>query len=625
LTAGRSSRPTSILGLDCGSTTTKAALYARNEDGRLVLVGRRDAPTTVEAPLEDVIIGVRQAVAALEETVGRKLLSPAGDGFITPESDDGRGVDAVVATSSAGGGLRVLVAGVIRGMTAESAERAALGAGAIVSEVIAVDDGRRPHERLERIRQVEPDMILLAGGVDGGNVSHVTDLAELIFTAGPSPRFASGETDHLPIVFAGNPDAARRVREILGRDSVLSSVANIRPRLEQENVLPAKREMQELFMRHVMAHAPGYDQLVTWVDAITPTPAAVGLAVEMVAQSLGEPILAVDVGGATTDVFSVHDGRLFRSVTANVGLSYSALNLLGQVGADSVNRWLGRPRPELELGDIIGNKTLRPTTLPETAQDLELEQALAREALRVSLARHREIVVGLKGVHQERDLSNVFDQPPTGLPLTTMSRLKAVIGSGGVLSKAPEAWQVAAMLVDGLEPGGVTELYYDRGFLFPNVGAAARVSPEVAREMLFGQALVPLGTVIAPETPGRRLRARRKAAVKVLFTPPGEPVREFDVSWGSIRVLHLPAGCRAGVKLQPLAADTDVGAGPGQPVTGMVAGGLVGLIIDTRGRPLHRPGDPNGHLSSAHWARAVRQAEATSGPAPAPAPGGEDR
>jgi len=618
-------KPDSILGLDCGSTTTKAALYARSAEGRLVLAGRRDAPTTVEAPVEDVLVGVRQAVALLEEATGWTLLAPGGEGFITPASGEKRGVDAVVATSSAGGGLRVLVAGVIRGMTAESAERAALGAGAIVSEVIAVDDGRRPHERLERIRQVEPDMVLLAGGVDGGNVSHVTSLAELIMTAGPRPRFSAEETDHLPLVYAGNPDAAARVRDILGQGSVFSSVDNIRPRLERENVLPAKREMQELFMKHVMAHAPGYRRLVPWVHSITPTPAAVGLAVEMVAQSLGEPILAVDVGGATTDVFSVHGGRLFRSVTANVGLSYSALNLLGQVGTEKISRWLARPAPEPEFSDTIGNKALRPTTLPETPDDLALEQALAREALRVSLARHQEIVVGLRGVHQERDLSNVFDQPPTGLPLTSMNRLKAVIGSGGVLSQAPEAWQVAAMLVDGLQPAGVTALYYDRGFLFPNVGAVAALNPEVAREILFGQALVPLGTVVAPEVPERRPQSRRRAALRVSFTPPGEPPSEFEVAWGRLCVLPLPSGCRAGLKLQPLSTEANAGAGPGQPVSRMVSGGLVGLIIDTRGRPLDRPGDCPGRLTSDHWARAVA-ADGTAValvPAPAPDAGGE--
>jgi len=614
-------RPNSILGLDCGSTTTKAALYARDAGGRLALVGRRDSPTTVEAPFEDVAVGVKEAVAALEEATGWTLLDPGGDGFLKPQSGPCRGVDAVVATSSAGGGLRVLVAGVIRSMTAESAERAALGAGAIVSEVIAIDDGRRPHEKLELIRQVEPDMILLAGGVDGGNVSHVAHLAELILTAGPRPRFAGDGPGRLPIVFAGNRDAQAQVREILTSESLFSSVPNIRPRLESEDVLPARLEMQDLFMRHVMAHAPNYRRLVSWVETIIPTPAAVGRAVEMVAQSLGDPVLAVDIGGATTDVFSVHDGVLYRSVAASVGLSYGALNLLAQTGAENVRRWLvGSSWSETRFADAVGNKAIRPTTLPETPEELELEQALAREALRLSWARHIEIVVGLKGVHQERDLGNVFDQPPTGLPLAPVRRLRAVVGSGGVLSHAPEPWQVAAILIDGLEPEGMTRLFFDRGFLFPNVGAMAGVSPETAREMLFGQALVPLGTVVAPVHRGAGTGAALgRPCLEVAFTPPGESTRRFSLAWGELRILPLPAGCRARLEVSPAQPGTDLGGGPGEAWEGMAAGGAVGLILDARGRPLRWPGEelrgrareevpdhrPN---PAALWADAVRRA-----------------
>ncbi len=601
-----------MLALDCGSTTTKAALFARGPEGRLALVERRDAPTTVEAPFEDVTAGVRQAVAYLEEATGWRLLHPDPEaGFIRPSRGPGRGADAVVATSSAGGGLRVLVAGVIRGMTAESAERAALGAGAIVSEVIAVDDGRRPHEKLERIREVEPDMVLLAGGVDGGNVSHVTSLAELIFTAGPRPRFDPEGSERLPIVYAGNPHASEQVLGILGSHSLVSAVPNIRPRLERENVLPAKREMQELFMRHVMAHAPNYRKLVSWADVVVPTPAAVGLAVEMTALSLGGPVLAVDVGGATTDVFSVLDDVLYRSVSANLGLSYSALNLLDETGEANIGRWLGRKWEGVDFTDIVANKAIRPTTLPETPEELELEQAMAREALRLSLARHREIVVGLRGVHQVRDMSNVFDQPLTGQTLVAMNRLKVIVGSGGVLSQAPEAWQVAAILVDGLEPEGVTQLYYDRGFLFPYAGAMAGIDPGAAREMLFGQALVPLGTVVAPVNPGRRETAAGRPALRLAFTPPGEPTREFEVLWGRLQVLTLPPGCRARLDIEPASPATSAGAGPGEPWSGLAEGGAVGLILDTRGRPLHRPRGPRTDTEA--WAAAVAAARSSSG------------
>jgi uncharacterized protein (TIGR01319 family) len=618
VTVSLGKQPKTVLGLDCGSTTTKAALFAANAEGQLAFVDRREAPTTVEAPFEDVTIGVREAVLALERATGRRLLRPERDGgFLTPASGPRRGVDAVVATSSAGGGLRILVAGLMRAMTAESAERAALGAGGIVTEVIAVDDGRRTHEKLERIRQVEPDMIVLAGGVDGGNVSHVVGLADLILTAGARPRFAVEESDHLPIVFAGNREAAGQVREILGSDALFSSVSNLRPRLEEENVLPAKLAIQQLFMTHVMAHAPNYRRLRSWVDVILPTPAAVGLAVEMVATSLGDPILAVDVGGATTDVFSVHEGRLYRSVSANLGLSYSALSLLDAAGEANIRRWLRHPWEPRSFGDTIANKAIRPTTLPETVEELELEQALARETLRLSLIRHQSIVVGLRGIHQQRQMGELFEQTPTGLPLLDLGRVKAIIGSGGVLSHAPEPWQVVAMLVDGLAPKGVTRLLYDRGFLFPHVGAMASVSPKAAREMLFGPALVSLGTVAAPVLAGGRREQRGRPAVRVSFTPPGEEPREFLVHWGELRLLPLPSSCRASLRLEPCSSSVDAGSGPGVAWSGMVEGGSVGIAIDARGRQSHgrvtRSSSPGGAVVASDWATAARQAGLPSG------------
>ncbi len=175
-----------ILATDCGSTTTKAILIEYH-DGEYRLIVRGEAPTTVEAPFEDVTMGVLNAIGEVEELSGRKILDE-NDKIISPASDkDGKkiGTDIYVSTSSAGGGLQMMVAGVVKSMTAESAERAALGAGAIVMDTIASNDKRLPHQQIERIRHLRPDMILLSGGIDGGTTTHVVELAELIAAADP--------------------------------------------------------------------------------------------------------------------------------------------------------------------------------------------------------------------------------------------------------------------------------------------------------------------------------------------------------------------------------------------------------------------------------------------------------
>src|SRR5437016_5257241 len=265
----------SILATDCGSTTTKAVLIERGPEGYR-LVTRGEAPTTVEAPFEDVTRGVLNAVREVEELRGRKLLD--GDHILSPQTGED-GVDLYLSTSSAGGGLQMMVSGLVLQMTGESAQRAALGAGAIVMDVMALNDGRRPHEKIRRLRQLRPDMILLSGGTDGGDVRRVTEMAEIIAAADPRARLGAGY--ELPVIYAGNALAAPNVSACLAGRTALSVVPNLRPTLERESLKPARDAIHELFMEHVMAHAPGYKKLMTWSPVpIMPTPGAVGLIIE---------------------------------------------------------------------------------------------------------------------------------------------------------------------------------------------------------------------------------------------------------------------------------------------------------------------------------------------------------
>src|SRR5437870_8663537 len=184
----------SILATDCGSTTTKAVLIERGEDGYR-LAARGEAPTTVEAPFEDVTRGVLNAVREVEELVGRTILE--GERILTPQNGDA-GVDLYLSTSSAGGGLHMMVSGLVLQMTGESAQRAALGAGAIVMDVIALNDDRRPYQKIRRLRQLRPDMILLSGGTDGGEVRRVAEMAEILVAADPKARLGAGY--QLPVI-----------------------------------------------------------------------------------------------------------------------------------------------------------------------------------------------------------------------------------------------------------------------------------------------------------------------------------------------------------------------------------------------------------------------------------------
>jgi len=584
--------PRVILATDCGSTTTKAILIERTQQGYRLRV-RGEAPTTVEAPFEDVTRGVLNAIAEAEELSQRQLLD--GENILRP-ARDGRGTDLYLSTSSAGGGLQMMVSGVVLTMTAESAERAALGAGAIVMDVIASNDRRLPHQKIKRIRQLRPDMILLSGGIDGGTTSHVVELAEIIAAANPRPRL--GQKFRLPVIYAGNTDAREPIRERLADKTELHIVENLRPVLERENLQPARREIQNLFLEHVMAHAPGYARLIAWTDAeIMPTPAAVGALIQMVAEEQGMNVIGVDIGGATTDVFSVFGGTFNRTVSANLGMSYSISNVLAEAGRDNILRWVPADLEVGKIGNHIRNKMIRPTSIPQTLGDLVVEQAVAREALRLSFVQHKSLAVGLSGVQQARTISDVFEQTLTGETLVDMMALGLLVGSGGVLSHAPRRQQAALMLIDGFQPEGVTMLAVDSIFMMPQLGVLAAIHPQAATEVFRRDCLVPLGTCLAPvgrDRPGA-------ACVRVELRG-----QSFEVRCGEMRVIELGPGETARARLEP-SRRFDLGQGRGGALERELTGGVVGIIVDARGRPLALPTDEAQRTASLRrWWRALR-------------------
>ena len=601
-----------IIATDCGSTTTKAILIERQQDGGFRQTFRGEAPTTVEAPFEDVTRGVLNAIQEVEELSHRSILD--GERILTP-AEDGRGVDIYISTSSAGGGLQMMVAGVVQSMTGASAQRCALGAGAIVMDVLASNDGRLPHQKIERIRHLRPDMVLLSGGTDGGTVSHVVELAEFVAAADPKPRFGTGF--QLPVIFAGNSDARQQVAEVLGETTALTLAENLRPVLERENLGAARQVIHDLFLEHVMAQAPGYRKLMTWTDApIMPTPAAVGEIMQTISRQQGIEVLGVDIGGATTDIFSVFfseeaakrtakgaargalsakgtpgdrgEAVFNRTVSANLGMSYSVSNVLSEAGLDNVSRWLPFSMEETDLRDRIKNKMIRPTTIPQMLEELQVEHAVAREALRLALIQHRDLAVGLKGVQTERTLSDVFEQSGSGKSLIDMMSLDLLVGSGGVLSHAPRRQQTAAMLIDAFQPEGITQLAVDRIFMMPHLGVLAAVDEKAATEVFERDCIVYLGTCVAPAGAGKAGSPCCSYEIRSAPDTGNADNAAGELLVGELRCVPLEDGVEAEIVVWP-ARGWDVGAGAGQSLTAKIKGGLVGVVIDARGRPIAFP------------------------------------
>ncbi len=560
-----------ILATDCGSTTTKAILIEKKE-GEYRLTFRGEAPTTVEAPFEDVTRGVLNSIIEIEELSGRKILKE--DKIISP-SNLGEGVDIYISTSSAGGGLQMMVAGVVKSMTGESAQRAALGAGSIVMDILASNDKRLFHQKVKRIRDLRPDMILFSGGIDGGTESHVIKIAEVLEAANPKPRL--GVNFKLPVIYAGNKKVQDQVSEKLGDITDLQIVDNIRPTLETENLQPSRDKIHDLFMEHVMAQAPGYQKLMTWTDTpIMPTPGAVGEIIKKIAEKESISVVGVDIGGATTDVFSVFSGKFNRTVSANLGMSYSICNVLAESGYESISRWLPFDIDEEDLTDRISNKMIRPTTIPQSMEELIVEQSLAREALRLSFEQHKEFAVSLKGVQQERTISEAFEQSSSGKTLVNMKELDLIVGSGGVLSHAPRRNQSFLMMIDSFKPEGITQIAVDSIFMMPQLGVLSTVHDEAALEVFDKDCLIRLGTCINPIF-SRKINNTDLFNYSFMYkekeykgTIKSNEVELFTIPYEKIEITLEPKGY------------IDLGNGLGEKVTKDIFGGEVGIMLDGR-------------------------------------------
>jgi uncharacterized protein (TIGR01319 family) len=563
------SGPRRIVIVDCGSTSTKAILIERQQD-EYRLMARGEAPTTVEAPAENVMIGLINALRELELASGRHFVA-ADDATILRPASASDGTDLFLATSSAGGGLQMLVMGLITTISAESGARAALGAGAIVIETLSIDDGLPAHLMIERIRACRPDILLLTGGIDGGNTRQVLELAEMLAAARPRSRFSGDEL--LPLIFAGNRAAWPSLQPLLEPHFTVHPVDNVRPEIDRENPAPVRAAVQQIFLEHVMSHAPGYAGLKKLVDhAILPTPAGVGEILQRAAAADRRGILCVDIGGATTDVFTVVNGRYAKSVSANLGVSYSMGNVLKLAGLSNIRRWLDAVISDEELENHIGNKMIRPTTIPATEAELNIEQACAREALRLAWEAHQDLMGDLHGGKRERGFAEALTVADSRAGIEDID---FIIGSGGVLSHAPQRAQAALMLIDAFQPVGITELGVDAIFFMPHLGVLATRFPHIALEVFRRDCLIPLGHCVAPR--GALRQGVRALTVEV----EGRIVGAVD--GGEFKTLALVSDRPLEIELRP-APGLDIGQGSGVSRR-LVIDRDPQLILDARGRP----------------------------------------
>ncbi len=446
--------------VDFGSTYTKV-VAADLEEARLL--GRAQAPSTVDS---DVMVGLQAALAGLKAETG-----------IGAES-------AVVklACSSAAGGLRMAAVGLVPWLTAEAAQRAALGAGA---KVVRVFCHELTEEEITELETLAPDMLLLAGGTDGGNRETIIHNARAI----------AASTVQSPVVVAGNKAARREVAAALrqeGQPFYLTD--NVMPELNVLDVEPARACIREVFMAHIV-EAKGLERARQFVqDIIMPTPMAVLEASRLLARGAGEEdglgeLVVVDVGGATTDIHSIGEGRSGDgAIPRGLPEPYAKRTVEGDLGtrinAPSVME-AAREKGYFPLlhGAAVGRKAEHLSThidaLPHSEEEHALDVALAGAAVEIAMARHAGHI-------------EVMYTPTGPVNLLTGKDLTGVatfIGTGGVFAfgAAPQPVLEAALYRED-EPHSrrprSPELFIDSQYILYAMGLLGRVAPQTAIKMM---------------------------------------------------------------------------------------------------------------------------------------------
>jgi len=275
---------------------------------------------------------------------------------------------------------------------------------------------------------------------------------------------------------------------------------------------------------------------------------------------------------------------------------------MAEAGLANILRWVPFAVDEVDLRNRVKNKMIRPTTIPQSLEELVIEQAIAREALRLAFEQHKALAVGLKGVQSERTISDIMSQSETGATLVNLLDLGLLVGSGGVLSHAPRRAQAALMMVDAFLPEGLTHLAVDSIFMAPQLGVLSTVHEEAATQVFERDCLVRLGAVVAPigtAKPGQ-------PCVTVELAAPGATRVTMRVPFGELALVPLPEQGIARLIARP-ERGFDLGLGKGKPLEADVTGGVVGLIVDARGRrPFVLPDDPAARIERLRaWNRAL--------------------
>lgn len=551
-------RAGSTLAVDFGSVHTRAILIDLVE-GAYQVVAQGEERTTIGFPSGNLAVGLRRVLDQIGQMTGRRFMG-SNQRVITPEQADRSGVDVFLTTASIGRPLRTVLIGLVPNVSIASGFRAMSGTYAEVVETITLEDTRSEEELLNALILSNPDLIFITGGTEAGARAPVLQLARTVSFA--LPLMTSQRTPS--ILYAGNSALVPEIRALFDGKAPLFVAPNIRPSLDEEELEAAQLQLGLAFNATSAGRGAGFEEIGSMSRfGILPNAQSYNLIAEYLGQAVGD-VVAVDVGSAVSTM-SVSFGRqVSTDIRTDLGLGHSAATLLETVGLERVRNWIPFNISDSELLAYALNKTTRPGVVPETLRELYIEHAFLRAAIQTML----------------RDAGTLSVDARNGSRQPLLPPVSWLIGAGAALTQTGRPGLGALLLLDALNPVGMTALYADSIALIPALGALARVNPAAVVQVLEGNGLERLGVAFNLSGTPRTGRA----AMRVKITPAsGKPI-SHDIEGGHLWIYPLPLGTRVKVEVRALGRGLSFGGKP--TLRAEVEGGSVGLIFDARGRPL---------------------------------------
>ena len=448
-----------VLVAEIGSTTTVVNAFDHLESDNPVFLGQGQAPTSVKEG--DVNIGLQAAIEDMKKNL-----------HIENEKLE---YTNMLATSSAAGGLRMTVHGLVYDMTVKAAKEAALGAGANIHLITA---GKLSKVDMIKLDRIKPNIILIAGGVDYGERETALYNSELI----------AASDLNIPVIYAGNiavADDVKLIFESYSKEKNLHIIPNVYPKIDILNIEPTREVIQDIFEKHI-TEAKGMEKIREMVNGpIIPTPGAVMKASKILKDEIGD-LVTIDVGGATTDIHSVTEGTekvnkilvepepvAKRTVEGDLGVFINKRNIVDIIKIEKLEKELNMTPEDIE------KFTNSDIAIPETEEHKRFIERLTKEAAIVSINRHAG---GYRTYFGSKSDTLAF-----GKDLTAV---KWIVGTGGALTRLTAREEILNSIsqfnrADKLLPTAEAKILIDNDYIMASLGVLSSLNKEAAIKLLL--------------------------------------------------------------------------------------------------------------------------------------------